>query len=378
MMLKIVCSGFIVRHPVGGHTWHHLQYLAGLVRLGHEVLYFEDWGWANSCFDLSINDMTASPNYGIRYMRNVFNRIGLECPWAYLAEDGRCYGMTREELARRCRRSDLYLNLSNINWVPELESCRRRALIDTDPAFTQIGAHGAGGGFSRYDILLTYGENVGQKGSSMPTAGYHWFPTRQPIVLDHWLANAPTNDAPYSTIINWTVMPDKYFEGRLYGQKDREFAPFFDLPHRTGERMVIAVNGPPDIKERLEHGGWTLAHALVVASDPWKYQNFIRDSRGEFCVAKHAYVSTSCGWFSDRSCAYLASGRPVVVQDTGFSSYLPCGEGLIPFKSLDEAVEGLRAISSRPLGHSRAARRIAETYFDSRVVLNDLLEKCLS
>jgi hypothetical protein len=114
-----------------------------------------------------------------------------------------------------------------------------------------------------------------------------------------------------------------------------------------------------------------------VASDPWKYQNFIRDSRGEFCVAKHGYVSTSCGWFSDRSCAYLASGRPVVVQDTGFSRYLPCGEGLIPFKSFDEAVEGLQAISSRPLRHSRAARCIAETYFDSRVVLNDLLEKCL-
>jgi hypothetical protein len=378
MALKIVCSGFIVRHPVGGHTWHHLQYLAGLARLGHEVVYLEDFGWANSCFDPSKDSMTASPNYGLRYMRDVFNRSGLQCPWAYLAEDGSCHGMNREELAKCCRESDLYLNLSNINWIPELESCRRRALIDTDPAFTQIGAHGAGGDFSRYDILLTYGENVGRKGSSMPTAGHDWFPTRQPIVLDFWCPSVPTSNAPYSTIINWTAIPDQYFEGRLYGQKDREFAPFFDLPQRTGERMVLAVNGPPGVKKRLEHGGWTLAEPFVVASDPWKYQDFIRASRGEFCVAKHGYVSTSCGWFSDRSSAYLASGRPVVVQDTGFIQNLPCGEGLIAFKSFDEAVAGLQAISAEPLRHSCAARYIAETYFDSRAVLNDLLEKSLS
>jgi hypothetical protein len=173
-------------------------------------------------------------------------------------------------------------------------------------------------------------------------------------------------------------MPDRYFEGRLYGQKDREFAPFFDLPQRTGERMEIALNGPPGVKKRLEQGGWTLVKPSVVASDPWKYQDFIRASRGEFCVAKHGYVSTSSGWFSDRSCAYLASGRPVVVQDTGFSRNLPCGEGLIAFKSLDEAVAGLQAISAELLQHSYAARRIAETHFDSRAVLNDLLEKSLS
>jgi hypothetical protein len=378
MGLKIVCSGFMVRHPVGGFTWHHLQYLAGLARLGHEVVYFEDWGWANSCFDPSIDDMTASPNYGIRYMRYVFNRIGLKCPWAYLAEDGRCYGMTREELASHCRESDLYLNLSNINWIPELESCRRRVLVDTDPAFTQIGAHGAGGDFSRYDVLLTYGENVGQTGSSMPTAGHRWFPTRQPIVLDFWSTSPPSNDAPYTTIVNWTPMPDQYFEGRVYGQKDREFSIFFDLPRRTGERMEIAVNGPAPVKKRLEHGGWALSEPCVVASDPWTYQGFIRRSRGEFCVAKHGYVSTRCGWFSDRSCAYLASGRPVVLQDTGFSTNLPCGEGLIAFNTFDEAVGGLQAISAAPERHSYAARHIAEVYFDSAVVLNDLLEKSLS
>jgi hypothetical protein len=212
----------------------------------------------------------------------------------------------------------------------------------------------------------------------MPTAGHRWFPTRQPIVLDFWTPSVPNTNAPYTTIINWTPFPDKCFEGRLYGQKDREFAAFFDLPQRTGERMEIAVNGPLGIKKRLEHGGWGLLEPAIVAGDPWKYQDFIRVSRGEFCVAKHGYVATSCGWFSDRSCAYLASGRPVVLQDTGFSRNLPCGDGLIAFKTFDEAANGLHTISTTPLRHSRAARHIAETYFDSRVVLNDLLEKSLA
>ena len=212
----------------------------------------------------------------------------------------------------------------------------------------------------------------------MPTAGHRWLPTRQPIVLDLWSVSPPTNNAPYNTIINWTALPDYYFEGRLYGQKDREFAHFFDLPRRTGESMAIAVNGPVAIKKRLEDGGWALADPLIVASDPWKYQDFVRASRGEFCVAKHGYVWTSCGWFSDRSCTYLASGRPVVVQDTGFSWNLPCGEGIIAFKSVDEAINGLQAISAQPLRHSCAARRIAEIHFNSRVVLTDLLEKSMS
>src|SRR5262245_56086831 len=189
MGLKIVCSGYLIRYPLGGMTWHHAQYLIGFKRLGHEVTYFEDYGWPNSCYDASHNEMTSAPGYGIEYLKEFFDQHDFGEAWCYLAEDGKAYGMSRDELAERCRVSDIYFNLSNINWIPELELCRRRALVDTDPVFTQIGGHGLGGPFERYDALFTYGENVNNPNCDMPTAGAHWHRTRQPVVLDLWPVN---------------------------------------------------------------------------------------------------------------------------------------------------------------------------------------------
>jgi hypothetical protein len=136
MSLKIICSGHLIRHPVGGHSWHHLQYLIGFMRLGHEVTFFEDYGWPNSCYDPSTSEMTADPSYGVEYMSRLFRSFGLEDRWCYLAEDGTARGISRAQLTDACRESDVYFNLSNINWIPELELCRRRVLVDTDPVFT--------------------------------------------------------------------------------------------------------------------------------------------------------------------------------------------------------------------------------------------------
>src|SRR5437764_4673779 len=157
MALKIVSSGDLVRYPLGGHSWHHLQYLVGFRRLGHEVTFFEHYGWPDSCYDPDRNDMTADPSYGLAYLRRLLEPHGLDSAWCYLAEDGTAHGMTRERLAQVCRECDVYFNLSNINRIPETASCRRRVLVDTDPAFTQIGGHGMGGPFSDYDALFTYG-----------------------------------------------------------------------------------------------------------------------------------------------------------------------------------------------------------------------------
>jgi hypothetical protein len=162
MSLKIVCSGYLIRYPLGGFSWHHLQYLVGLERLGHEVSYFEDYGWPNSCYDPARNEMTGGADYGIAYLLNLLRPRGLEDCWCYLAEDDTSYGMPRERLAQLCSECDVYFSLSGINWIPELEQCRRRVLVDTDPVFTQIGGPGMGGSFSRYYALFTYGENVHQ------------------------------------------------------------------------------------------------------------------------------------------------------------------------------------------------------------------------
>jgi hypothetical protein len=379
--LRIVCSGFLIRHPVGGHVWHHFQYLIGLRRLGHRVSYFEDYGWRQSCYDLGRHRMTSDPTYGIARFREWLRRYELDDRWCYLSEDGTEYGMSRTHLAERCRESDLYVNFGSLNWIPELEECRRRVLVDTDPVFTQIGALGTGEALSGYHVRFTYGENVHQPGCDMPTAGCTWLATRQPIVLDQWRVERGDPAAPFTTVTNWSPLPDCRHQGRVYGNKDREFEPFFTLPHDTGERMEIAVGGEYDrntVSERFSRGGWHMADATTISRDPWTYQRYLRSSRAEFSVAKHGYVVTRCGWFSDRSAAYLASGRPVVVQNTGFSEWLPTGNGLLAFNTREEAIAGLNDVNARYEFHCRAARALAEEYFDARLVLSSLIDRAMT
>jgi hypothetical protein len=378
MGLKIICSGYLVRHPLGGLSWHHLQYLVGLQRLGHEVAFFEHYGWPSSCFDPARNIMTGDPSYGIAYLLKLLRPFGLEHRWCYLAEDGMAYGMPRERLAQLCRESDLYLNLSNVNWIPELERCERRILVDTDPVFTQIGAHGLGGPYSRYHALFTYGENVHRPGCDMPTGGARWLPTRQPVVLDLWPVEPGDPSAPFTTVMNWSPLGDRWYQGRLYGQKDRSFEPFCSLPRHTGERMELAIDVPPTIRARLIGGGWRLVSPLEATRDPWIYQRYLRSSRAEFSVAKHGYVVTRCGWFSERSAAYLASGRPVLVQDTGFPGWLETGSGVVAFRTPEDAYVGTEEITSNYEFHCRAARAVAAEFFDARKVLTHLLERAMA
>jgi hypothetical protein len=363
----------LVRHPVGGHSWHHLQYLIGLQRLGHEVVFFEHFGWENSCYDPAQDILTGDPSYGISYVRSLLEPHGLADKWCYLAEDGAEHGWTRKALARFCADCDLYLNLSNINWIPELEQCRRRVLVDTDPVFSQIGGFGLGGPFSRYHALFTYGQNVHQPGCEMPTGGAQWQPTRQPVVLDLWPVSEPNPSSPFTTVINWSSFGDKEFRRRVYGQKDRQFEPFFSLPNETGQPMEIAVKVPEPVRARLLAGGWRVRDPREVTRDPYSYQQFLTQSRAEFSVAKHGYVSTQCGWFSDRSSAYLAMGRPVIVEETGFSRVLPTGEGLLSFTDPEEAREGIWRVNADYAHHCRKARAVAEEYFDATKVLTELL-----
>lgn len=377
-ILKILCSGYLIRYPVGGHTWHHLQYLIGFQRLGHEVIFFEDYGWPNSCYDPVRGEMTGDPRYGISYLLDLLRQYGLENSWCFLAEDGTAYGMSRRRLAQLCEECDVYVNLSNINWIPELEQCQRRVLVDTDPVFTQIGAHGLGGPFSNYNKLFTYGENVHQPGCDMPTGGAFWLPTRQPVVLDLWPVVAANRFAPFTTVMKWSSFRDLEHDGRIYGGKDREFAVYFTLPRDIGEVMEITLSASPVVQQNLLDAGWQLANPQEVTRDPWSYQSYLQSSRAEFSVAKHGYVTTRCGWFSDRSTAYLASGRPVVVQETGFSNWLETGVGIVPFHTYRDAISGIESINSRYEEHCLAARSIAEEYFDARKVLGHLIDRAMN
>jgi hypothetical protein len=341
------------------------------------VTYVEEFGWHGSCFDAAARCMTDDPTYGSEYLAGVLAASALDVGWCYLAADGTSLGMSRDELATRCRQADLYLNLDGVNEIPETELCRRRVLVDVDPVFTQIGGHGMSGNFVAYDVCFTYGENVHRPGCDMPTGGTCWLPTRQPVVLDIWTVAPGDPSSPLTTVINWSAYGDRVYEGREYGQKDREFEPYFHLPREVDRPMELAVSAPDDVRCRLRAGGWRLADPLAVTRSPACYQQYIRDSRGEFCVAKHAYVVTRSGWFSDRSAGYLASGRPVVVQDTGFSDFLPTGDGLLAFKTPVEARSAIADLDRDYEEHCRAARVIARDHFDSRLVLCDLLERSL-
>jgi len=377
MALRIVCSGYLVRYPLGGFSWHHLQYLVGLQRLGHKVTFFEHYGWTDSCYDPGRKIMTSDPSYGIAYLEKLLRPYGLEDNWCYLAEDGLTYGMPRERLAQLCRESDVYFNLSNINWIPELEHCRRRVLVDTDPVFTQIGAHGLRGPYSQYDLLFTYGENVHKPDCTMPTREVRWIPTRQPVVLELWPMEAANPVAPFTTVMNWSALGDQQHNGKFYGQEDREFDPFFSLPKTSRQSMELAAKVPANVGKRLADGGWRLADPLEFSCDPCIYQRYLRSSRAEFSVAKHGYVVTRCGWFSERSAAYLASGRPVVVQETGFSDWLEPGSGIIPFKTAEEALAGIEDINLRYDFHCRAAREIVREYFDAPKILSTLIQRAM-
>lgn len=378
--MKIVCSGHLIRYPLGGFVWHHMQYLIGFSRMGHEVTFFEDSGWPSSCFDPGKDEVTSDPTYGIGVLHKLFERFHLDIDWCYLAEDGVAHGMSRDCLALKLREADVYFNLSNINWIPEIMLCRRRALVDTDPVFTQIGAHGMSPSLSAYQVLFTYGENVHRSESTMPTGGARWVPTRQPVVLPLWPVPTSNPFGPFTTIMNWSALGgDFVFEGESYGQKDREFEPYALLPQFAGAPLEVAVSGIPDrTRQELVTAGWTVTDPLVAAHSVDAYQAFIARSRAEFSVAKHGYVTTQCGWFSDRSTAYLAMGRPVVLQDTGFSRYLPCGAGLLPFRTPDEAIAAIGKLSAdRYPGHCAAARSLVDEHFNADHVLQSLLERAL-
>jgi hypothetical protein len=375
MSLKIVCSGYLLGYPLGGMSFHHLQYLVGFKRLGHHVTYFENAGWPNSAYDPSTDMMTSDPTYGLAYLQDLLRPHGLEGDWCYQAEDRTEHGMPRAQLAQRIRECDVYFNLSNINWIDELHECRRRVLLDTDPVFTQIGGHGIGGPFERYHVLFTYGENVHEPGCTMPTAGKTWLPTRQPVVPELWPVTRGDPAAPITSVMNWSAYGAYEFEGQTYGQKDVEFAPYVTLPRDTARAMEMAVGATLEVAQFLAAGGWRIVPGRRVTRDTGAYQRFITGSKAEFGIAKHGYASTQCGWFSDRSTGYLASGRPVVVQDTGFSRFLPCGTGLLAFRTRDEALAMLTRLDEDYDGHCAAARRIVEEHFHADRVLGDMLSK---
>jgi len=368
--VKILLAGIIARYPFGGVTWCSLMYLLGLRELGHEVFYVEDTG---ECIYDPIQDArTEDPAYGTAYIRDALEPFGLGDRWSLVNYDGVYHGAPRDTVQRFCADADLFINLSGGAWFWRDEYARipRKVFIDSDPVFTQLALAKNETWyvefFKRFDHLFTFGANIGTPSSDVPGAGFTWHKTWQPVVTAQWRSSRPPGDR-FSTVMTWRI--ESFTD--VDGNKDREFVKFIDLPSRTPHRFELAVNGPQKL---LRHHGWDTVDAMAVSRTPWQYRDFIQNSRGEFGVAKHAYVAHRSGWFSDRTECYLAAGRPALVQDTGWSAHLPAGEGLLAFSTPEEALAGLDRIASDYDRHARRATEIAADCFDARRVLPRLLE----
>jgi len=377
--LRIVVAGYVVRGPLGGLAWHHLQYAIGLHRLGHDVYFIEDSGDdPYCCYDPDRNVVDRCPDYGLAFAGSVFPRVGLADRWAFHdAHSTAWHGPAGGRAETLCRTADLVLNLSGVNPIrPWLADVGARALVDTDPGFTQVRHLTEPDRLDlarRHTSFHTFAGNVGRPDCTVPDDGLHWTATRQPVSLDQWPVTRAPADGPLTTVMQWDSYPAREHAGRSYGLKSDSFPAFLDLPSRTGAEFVLALGGPGPVRDRLAAHGWEVRDPRPPTRDPWTYQRFIQRSKAEFSVAKQGYTSTRSGWFSERSAAYLASGRPVLVQETGFSDWLEPGPGVLPFATLEEAVAGVGELTGNYHAHRRAARAVAEEYFDARKVLPRLL-----
>ncbi len=375
----ILLSGMIAAIPdQGGLTWMVLQYLLGFRRLGCRVVFVESLPESS----LSPRGVPLDRTHNAGYFRRVMGAFGFDPDSALLvAGTKQTVGLPYEELRRIARSADVLINLSGLLTEEELTSeIPRRVYLDVDPAFSQLwhASNACDMGFRGHTHFVTIGLAIGRSDCTVPTCGLPWITTPQPVVLSSWpVAHRITHDA-LTTVAHWRSYGSIEHEGLFYGQKAHSLRRFITLPTLTGERFLLALAIHPDERRdlaALAENGWQLVDPARVARTPADYRRFIRGSKAEFGIAKSGYADSRCGWISDRSLCYLASGRPVLAQETGFSRFIPAGEGLFAFESTEDilaAIEGLRVDYPR---HARAARAIAEEAFDSDKVLSRLLDR---
>ena len=384
-MKKIVLFGMMTNKAVAGIAHLTMPYLVGLERLGYEPYYVEAHGsWPTQLMD-SDDESTDGALEAAAYIERVLGSFAFTGRWAYHARfsDGRCYGMSSSELRSLYASADLFLNLHGGTPPPdELADDDRLVLIDTDPVGLQILASQQDAEaidlLRAHTALFSWGENLGKPDCAVPIPpGFRFRPTRVPVLLDLWSSDEGPG-AVFTTIGNWEQLgEDIEFEGETYGwSKHHEFLKFLDLPSRVSQPLELALASyDAQAQDLLEANGWGVRPASELSHDLDLYRRYIMGSRGEFTVAKDQNVRLRSGWFSDRAATYLAAGRPVVTQETGFSNSLPTGEGLFAFSTMDEILAAFEEINSDYGRHRAAARAIAQDYFDAEKVLSRLLSE---
>jgi GT2 family glycosyltransferase len=378
---KIVLLGMMTRIPVAGVVWQTIHYMLGLERLGYEAYYVE--AHARTPAMLMEREDEDSSATAAAFIDRVMSRFGMRGRWAFhgLHYDSRCYGLSESELRKLYDSALLLVNMhGGTQPRPELYATDRLVYLETDPVQLQTELHD--GVQATIDFLephcafFSFAENYGNPDCGLPFQDrFPMHPTRQPVIIDFWRGRGGAREQ-MTTIGNWRQpWRDVILDGERYSwSKHDEFMKFIDLPQRTAQPFELALSSyEPEDRELLSSHGWGVRHALDFSTDPDRYRDYIADSRGEYSVAKDQNVRLRTGWFSDRSATYLAAGRPVVNQDTGFSNVFPTGEGLFAFSTMEDILAAVDAINSDYERHSRAAEEIAREYFAHDVVLGRLL-----
>lgn len=379
--LRIVVAGYIVCGPIGGLVWHHLQYILGLKRMGHDVLFVEDSHDYPACYHPVTFQLTTDPSYGLSFLQNVFEKHGLQKNWAYFNfHTNQWYGKSKQELESFVDTADIFINLSGVDPLREhFQKIPIRVFIDTDPAFTQIRhltEEEAMNIAKKHNRFFSFGENFGKPDCQIPDDGFQWQPTRQPVVMNAWENTIAANkNGKWTTVMQWDSYKVREFQGKKFGMKSLSFDAYIHLPKKINDGIELALGSITAPREKLIAEGWAITDPLPISLNPEAYQSYITQSKGEWSIAKHGYVVSNSGWFSERSCSYLASGRPVVVQDTGFSKFLETGKGLHSFSTIEEAIAAIQNVNENYEQHCRDARTFAKEYFDAKKVLHSLFER---
>lgn len=383
-MPTILVSGAIANKPFsGGEAWVRMSWVRGLRRLGYDVCLVEQID-SSQCVDSEDRAVPLERSVNASTFESAVASLAPGCPAALICDGGKAtIGLAFDDVVDRARDAELLVNISgHLDIEPIKAGPHRRAYVDVDPGFTQIwAADAAGARLEGHDVYFTVGENIGTAECSIPTGGLEWLPLPPPVTLEDWPVVPVVADGRFTTVATWRSPLGTLSHGEVEFQgKHHQWRRVAELPRLSSQRFEIALQiHPSDSEDRaaLEASGWRLVDPREVAGDPLAFRSYVQGSAAEFSVAHPVYVETASGWLSDRTVRYLASGRPALVQDTGAGKRYPVGEGLVTFGTVEEAVAGAAAIARDYEGHSRAARSLAETYFDSDLILARFLELAL-
>jgi len=408
-MTTIIVTGQIAQHPYGGVTWDFMNYLLGLKALGYDVYYYEEnaeWSynsiknsttefitsglqrlkkdkWTNNILKSAAKEDTI---YHVKYLEKVMRYFGLSDKWCYCVRNSNtqnnfCFGINNKEMQKLFSSADAIMNLCgacNLDLIEKING--KKILIDEDPMSIQLkmlnkkehdtflkGGH---------DYFFTFGENIHRRDCKIPIdKGVAWKTTRFPVHLDAWKFKINKKANKFTTVSSWQSYKGFNYKSERYsGCKSVEFLKFSNLPSMLNKPFELAFSitgntvSTAKIKKaknslnKMKANGWSILDSLHISKNWLSYKNYIYDSKAEFSVAKELYTKAKTGWFSCRSTCYLAAGRPAVLQETGFSKFIPTGKGLFSFSNMQEAIDAINEINKDYEFHCKEARKIAEKY----------------